>query len=339
MGRKAVMPLIVVRPEVAAAVAFAGAVAGLGVLRRLASHLPQSLPGPRSLHQSPVPRVGGLSIWAGFLPVAAVGWPALPGPEAIWLIAFLAVMSISLIDDARGVSPMVRMPVHLVAGLSMAIWLVDGGATGTPAGMLAVGAAAILIAWGANLFNFMDGSDGLAAAMAACGFAAYGIAATLAGVDSGLYFALSAAVLPFLRVNLPPARMFMGDVGAVPLGFLAASFGLAGCHAGIWPPWYPLLVFLPFVADATLTLFARLLRRERFWEAHKVHYYQRVNQLGAGHRGTLTVYGFLIAGTAASAMVTLKLQPAAGWLVLMAWGGAIVVLFLGIEYFWQRRTT
>lgn len=318
-------------------VAFVGAAIGIAVLRRLAPHLPQALPGPRSLHGSPVPRVGGLSVWFGFLPVALAVWPSMPGAEVIWLLAFVAVATISMVDDMRGVHPGIRMPVHVAAGLVMAIGIF--GVSGTLAGVFAVIGASLVIAWGANLYNFMDGSDGMAATMAACGFAAYGAAAATSGVDPKLYFALAAAVLPFLLINLPPARMFMGDVGAVPLGFLAASFGLAGWRAGSWPAWYPLLVFLPFVADATLTLIGRLLRRERFWEAHKVHYYQRVNQLGAGHRGTLAAYGFLIAGTAASAVVTLAFVPAAGWFVLAVWGGAMVALFLGIEYFWQRRTT
>ena len=78
---------------------------------------------------------------------------------------------------------------------------------------------ALLIAWSANLFNFMDGSDGLAALMAICGFAAYGAAAWLADEPAALYAALAAAVVPFLAVNVPPARAFMGDVGAVPLGW------------------------------------------------------------------------------------------------------------------------
>ena len=98
----------------------------------------------------------------------------------------------------------------------------------------------------------------------------------------------------------------MGDVGAVPMGFLAAALGagrLARRDAG--PAWFPLLVFLPFVADATVTLGKRLWRRERVWEAHRMHYYQRLHQLGAGHRGTLLVFGVLMAGTTASALATL----------------------------------
>ena len=84
--------------------------------------------------------------------------------------------------------------------------------------------------------------------------------------------------------------MFMGDVGAVPLGLLAAALGGAGVAAGHWAPWFPLLVFLPFLADATATLALRAWRRERVWEAHRSHFYQRLHLAGAGHRGTLALY-------------------------------------------------
>ena len=76
--------------------------------------------------------------------------------------------------------------------------------------------------------------------------------------------------------------MFLGDVGAVPLGFFAAAFGIAGVAGGAWEPWFPLLVFLPFIADASATLARRIAARERFWESHKSHHYQRLHQLGAG---------------------------------------------------------
>ena len=105
-----------------------------------------------------------------------------------------------------------------------------------------------------------------------------------------------AAPPPFLAFNVPPARMFMGDVGAVPLGFPAAALGALGIALGRWPAWFPVLVFLPFVADATVTLARRALAGERVFEAHRGHYYQRLWQLGAGHRGTLAVYAALMRG-------------------------------------------
>jgi UDP-N-acetylmuramyl pentapeptide phosphotransferase/UDP-N-acetylglucosamine-1-phosphate transferase len=183
----------------------------------------------------------------------------------------------------------------------------------------------------------MDGNDGLAAVMSICGFGAYGIAAMRAGANADVFLALAAATLVFLRVNLPPARTFMGDGGSVGLGFLAAAFGFYGIRAEMWPSWFPLLVFLPFAADATTTVVRRIARGDHLFEAHRTHYYQRLHQMGSGHRGTLLFYAVLIAGTSASALYTLAVAPGLGWSVMAAWIVAIGGLFAGIDYHWRRR--
>jgi len=174
--------------------------------------------------------------------------------------------------------------------------------------------------------------------MTVFGFGAYGVAAIRADVPGEAYFALAAAALPLLAVNAPPARVFMGDLGAVPTGFLAGVFGVSGCVAGAWPAWFPLLVFLPFVADATLTLLQRLARGEPLFEAHRGHYYQRWNRLGAGHRGTFLVYGALMAGTTFAALGALWFAPAYGWGVLCGWIVVVAAFFAGIDYHWNRRS-
>jgi UDP-N-acetylmuramyl pentapeptide phosphotransferase/UDP-N-acetylglucosamine-1-phosphate transferase len=326
--------------ETWALVALAAAVAAgaLWLLVRRADRLPLAQPGPRSLHATPVPRVGGLAIWAGFLPVALVAPPRVPGHWSIWVAATAFAAAISLRDDFRGVHPIARVASHLAAAIAVALQIVaPETALDSALAWVAVVAAALAITWAANLYNFMDGSDGLAALTAVCGLAAYGFAASLAGAPAAAYLALAAATLPFLALNLPPAKMFMGDVGAVPLGFVAAACGLGGWRAGTWPAWFPLLVFLPFIADASVTLVLRLWRRERVWEAHKMHYYQRLHQLGAGHRGTLVVFGALIAGTSTSALATLAFAADTGWVVTAAWCVALAALFCAIEYYWQRR--
>ncbi len=126
--------------------------------------------------------------------------------------------------------------------------------------------------------------------------------------------------MPFLAVNFPPSRLIMGDVGAVPLGFLAAAFGCALVAGGHWPAWFPALVFLPFIADATTTLARRALRGERIWEAHRSHYYQRLHRLGAGHRGTLAIYGAWMAGCG----ITRARLPAVGKGAGLAGAGRLV---------------
>jgi len=106
--------------------------------------------------------------------------------------------------------------------------------------------------------------------------------------------------------------------------------------SGLWPPWFPVLVFLPFIADATATLVRRILRGDRLWAAHRDHYYQRLNRLGAGHSGTLSLYAALMTGTCIAALWCLFAAPGFG---LIALGLACVVCFIvfaAIDYHWRK---
>ncbi len=343
---------------VVAGPALAAFAAGIVVvaLRRFARVLPADVPNARSLHAEPVPRAGGYAIWAGFLPVALLFPLPFPGGIAGWMPAWFALFAVSAADDRRGIGIATRLTVHAAASLWTAAWLVHGATlTGHPAmAAFLLAVWALCLAWSANLFNFMDGNDGLAATMGLCGFAAYGIAALHAGSAHGALaeggsvpasgaapalLALAAAIVPFLVVNRPRASMFLGDAGAVPLGFLAAAFGIGGIVSGLWPSWFPLLVFLPFVADATVTLLRRATRGERVWEAHRSHYYQRLHQLGAGHAGTLAAYGVVMVGTGASAVACLIAVPAAGPWALAGWCVVVIILFSAIDYHWRKNAT
>jgi len=307
--------------------AIIGAAVSWVVLRALlarAGALPLDRPNARSLHERAVPRAGGVAIWAGWF--AGTAW--LPGAKP-WFGPLFAVIVISLVDDWRGIHPALRLLVQCAAAATW-VWL---AAPPLPA-LLAV----LIIVWMANLYNFMDGSDGLAATMAVVGFGAYGAGAWLAGgAGTALFLALAAATVPFLSRNLPPARVMLGDVGAVPLGFLAAVFGLTGWQAGWWPPWFPVLVFLPFIADATLTLGHRLLRRTRIWEPHREHFYQRLVLIGRGHAQTLAAYALLMLGSASSALAALAWAPGAGMVVLLLWAAILALVFAVIAYHWRRR--
>jgi UDP-N-acetylmuramyl pentapeptide phosphotransferase/UDP-N-acetylglucosamine-1-phosphate transferase len=138
-------------------------------------------------------------------------------------------------------------------------------------------------------------------------------------------------------MNFPPAKLFMGDVGSVPLGFIAATFGISGWYEGTWPVWFPVLVFLPFVADASVTLVLRLMRGAKIWEAHRDHFYQKLVQLGFGHRGTLMLYGALMLGIAASALLALARAPSSGPALLGLWSAVIALLFCAIGHSWHIR--
>jgi UDP-N-acetylmuramyl pentapeptide phosphotransferase/UDP-N-acetylglucosamine-1-phosphate transferase len=195
------------------------------------------------------------------------------------------------------------------------------------------------VVWVTNLYNFMDGADGVAGGMAVIGFGAYTLAALSAGHASLAVAgaALAAANLAFLLHNFHPARIFLGDVGSIPLGFLAAALGLQGWRDDVWPLWFPLLVFGPFIGDATLTLLKRAARREPVWRAHREHYYQRMVRMGLGHRATALIgYGAMLA--CAGAALAGRGQPSA--LQAAAFGGGVLVLAVmaaWVDLSWRRH--
>ena len=311
----------------------------VALLLHRAELLPQATPNPRSLHVRPVPRVGGLAIWAGALPAMIVATAWSPAEAVGWVPAWAVLLLVSLRDDVRGVAIPIRLGAHGACALWFALWIVPAGSAGSAVHVALVLCAGLVVAWSLNLYNFMDGNDGLAALMTIIGFGAYGIVGTASATSSLVAFAVALATLPFFFVNRPPARMFMGDVGAVPLGFMAAALGLAGVLHDLWGAWFPVLVFLPFVADATLTLLRRAGRGERWWEGHRSHYYQRLHQLGAGHAGTLTVYAALILGTSVTAVACARVAPEWGWRVLLVWCAVLVLPFGAIDYHWARKST
>ena len=307
-----------------ALIAFVVAWLAIRFLLAYAGHLPQDLPNARSLHQRVVPRGGGLAIWAGW--IAGTLW--LPGPKP-WLAPWIVLIAISLIDDLRGMPALLRLLIQAGAAAAW-VWLADAA--------IEPAIAVVIIVWAVNLYNFMDGSDGLAGAMTVIGFGSYAAAAWLAGnAAAGSLLALAAAAVPFLFYNVPPARLFMGDAGSVPLGFLAAIFGLTGWIERWWPAWFPLLVFLPFIADASVTLVRRLVRGARVWHAHREHCYQRLVRLGWGHAGTLVIYVGLMAGGAATALAALRWAPDLGAAALALWAAVLGSLFVATEYHWRRR--
>jgi UDP-N-acetylmuramyl pentapeptide phosphotransferase/UDP-N-acetylglucosamine-1-phosphate transferase len=186
----------------------------------------------------------------------------------------------------------------------------------------------------------MDGSDGLAGGMAVIGFATYAIAAQRAGDAplGALSISLSAASLAFLVHNFSPARIFLGDVGSIPLGFLAAGLGVLGWRDDVWPLWFPVLVFGPFIGDATLTLLRRLLRGDRVWQAHREHYYQRMVRMGLGHRGTaLAVYACMIA-CALAALAGRSQPPAIQAAVFGAASALLAAVAIWVDVRWSRFT-
>src|SRR3569623_1799681 len=240
-------------------------------VRRYARRRLLDIPNTRSSHQRPSPRGGGLAIAVAFLAVLGLlnAFDGLSISLSAGLIGGgLMVAVIGWMDDHRHVPTRWRLLVHLAAAAWAVYWLgglssFNYGDANLPLGWAGHVLAVIGIVWMINLYNFMDGIDGLAA----------GEAVTVALVAAGLLwwvgatnFALVAASLAaacggFLWWNWPPAKIFMGDVGS---GFLGYCFAV-------------------FVLDATYTLASRVTRGEKWYTAHRSHAYQRLIQLGHPH--------------------------------------------------------
>jgi len=303
-------------PAHIAAVALMCAVAAwlaLALLLRsgLAQRIALDRANARSLHQGAVPRAGGLVV----ISIAViVGLLASTGLTVVAGMAG-ALMLLGWADDRYGLPVSLRLAAHLISASAILMLLLPAA----PAWAWLL--LALALTWAMNLYNFMDGADGLAGGMAVFGFGAYAIAG-ISGDALGLAMlsaSVAGAAAGFLPHNLPPARVFMGDAGSVPLGFLAGVLGVIGWTAGAWPGWFPLLVFSPFVVDASVTLLRRALRGERVWHAHRDHLYQRMVRSGLGHGRTAVLwYGAMVA-SATSGLAALSWPKGAQFGLLLAW--------------------
>ena len=285
-------------------------------------------PNERSLHTEVTPRVGGLGLMLAAVPFAA--WHASPSLAVVLGVSVLLAI-VSVADDARNLPIAVRLCAHVAAALAAAIAFMPHleGLWGLKLFVFVV----LAIAWMTNLFNFMDGADGLAGGMGAIGFGTLAFVAFQAGAAplALACTALAGASVGFIAWNFPPARVFMGDAGSIPLGFLAGALGLAGVGEAAWPWWFPLMVFSPFIVDASVTLLRRLLRREKVWRAHREHAYQRIVLAGwSKKRMVLHAYALMIA-VAACASAALRQGPFVRCAIISGCAVAYVLLLAAIE--------
>ena len=265
------------------------------VLRRYA--LARSIidiPNARSSHSIPTPRGGGVAIVVSFLlalPLLAIfnvidlssTWALLGSGAGVAMLGFL--------DDHGHIAARWRLLGHFAAAIWALYWL--GGLPpvvffgfSLDVGWLGHALAAIYLVWMLNLYNFMDGIDGLASVEAICVCVGGALLYALNGEQAALMmvpFLLAAAVAGFLLWNFPPARIFMGDAGS---GFLGVTLGILSIQAA-WVSsqllWAWLVLLGVFVADATFTLFRRLLRGDKVYEPHRSHAYQYASRQYGGH--------------------------------------------------------
>ncbi len=289
----------------------------------------EDIPNERSLHETPVPRIGGVAMMAGLMS----GWALMLTSLKWWLVLpLIGLFVVSLLDDMHNLPVKKRLVAHLAA----AAILVAGAGLFTQHGVVIALLALLLTVWMTNLYNFMDGSDGLAGGMALIGFSIYGAAALISHDDTQAMqnFTIGAAALGFLYNNFHPAKIFLGDAGSIPLGFLAAGMGLWGWEQGYWAAWFPVLVFSPFIVDASVTLLKRTLRGAKITEAHREHYYQRLIQMGWSHSSVaLCEYGLMLAAGISSLWALHQDMPDE---VFIVWGSIYTLLMVMVDVKWKK---
>jgi UDP-N-acetylmuramyl pentapeptide phosphotransferase/UDP-N-acetylglucosamine-1-phosphate transferase len=316
-------------------VAFATALAGAGLYLRWTPSGALDVPNQRSSHTRPTPSGGGLVIVGGFLTGLTL-WlatgPSPLSPRAMgWLAGALLVAGASFVDDLH---PLPAVPRLLTHALGAVVLTVVGVQDRELPLLLALPLAFVWIVLVTNIYNFMDGIDGLAASQAIVAGAAMAIAGIAVGnplvaTGAGL---LAAASAGFVFYNLPPARLFMGDVGSTFLGFSFAGLtllGNLGVGGGRLPVVFGVAILAPFLFDSLLTLARRIVRGERWYAAHRSHYYQRLVQGGLTHAQVTGLYACLAVAAAGAGLVGLSVEsPLREALAVLAYVPMLAVVAL-----------
>lgn len=300
-------------------------------------------PNARSSHDVPTPRGGGIGVMSVLLPiwiVIAFAVPSEPGITARWVIplAVIALAAVSWIDDLRTLGALPRLGVQVIATIVGVLMLPGPVFQGLFPLWLDLTIAAIGWIWFVNLFNFMDGIDGIS------GVEAIGIGGGIAlvgflALDSqntlpwhGLIIA--AAATGFLVWNWHPAKIFLGDIGSIPLGYLLGWLLLLLAALG----YLQAAIILPlyYLVDATLTLLRRLQRGEKVWQAHREHYYQKAVQNGRNHAQVSIAVALTNTGLVALAILATMAGPGSFWSWVAVLAAFLLVIVLLV---WMKRTT
>jgi UDP-N-acetylmuramyl pentapeptide phosphotransferase/UDP-N-acetylglucosamine-1-phosphate transferase len=291
-------------------------------------------PGERQSHSVPTPRGGGIGLVLALVAgsVAAAGML-----DPFWLQAVLpAVALLALLgwwDDHSSLSARFRFLVQLAVSFYL-LWCLANQGWNTQPLMLAV--AALFLLWMTNLYNFMDGSNGMVGSQGV--FAGIVLAVLFAMAErSGLALAsamLAAACLGFLPWNVGRARVFMGDAGSIALGFAFGALLIGGVATAAFPLPVALLVMLVFLADASMTLLMRVIRRERWYNPHRQHLYQRLIASGRTHGSVLLFYQLINLMLVVPGIVLAIRFPGLAWVVTLA-----LVLTLGAGWYLMTRRT
>jgi Fuc2NAc and GlcNAc transferase len=285
-------------------------------------------PGERHSHTTATPTGGGLGIILaiGFVSALLFTRGQLPPLWAVVVLpGSLLLALVGWLDDARPVSPWIRLIIQLIVSFSLIAFMKQSGQLMMVWQMII---AAGLLVWMMNLFNFMDGSHGMAGFQAVyAGVVTCALLLVAGQVSWALTACITAgAAAGFLPWNFPRPRVFMGDVASVPLGFMIGAVLLESVSTAAIHPGVALLVMAVFFADATPTLLRRVIRGERWYTPHKQHMYQRLIGQGWSHSRVLAIYQAINVLLVLPAIVVAMMYPEQTWLVM---GTCFMVLLIG----------
>jgi UDP-N-acetylmuramyl pentapeptide phosphotransferase/UDP-N-acetylglucosamine-1-phosphate transferase len=285
--------------------------------------------GARSMHAAPIASGAGIVIIAISLGVFLTLAPEHNGSTILVVTLAGLLAALSWIDDHHGgLSPALRLIAHVVA-VTVVLFQLDGTQRMVPALPLVLERVLIGVAWVwlINLYNFMDGIDGLAGSetiAVALGYSLVVMAIGATGSSDALALVMAGATAGYLTWNWPPAKVMMGDAGSVPLGFLVGwlmiDLALRGQLAAA------LILPLYFLIDATWTLARRLLRGEIPWRPHREHAYQRAALASGSHAAV--VWRVIAANIALVALAVLSVRLPVIALVCSASVVAILMIHL-----------
>jgi Fuc2NAc and GlcNAc transferase len=284
-------------------------------------------PGERHSHRHATPRGGGAGLVLALL-LATTVMPVSVIPDYWQRCVLPGVIVLAVVgwwDDHRSLSVRVRFVVQLAVTLYLLACATGYGWAG---GAITALLAGVFVIWMTNLYNFMDGSNGMAGLQGV--FAGCVLAGLFAQAgDEGssiLSLLLAAACAGFLPWNLGRARVFMGDVGSLALGFSFGALLVYGVGSGSFAAPVGLLVMLLFLTDSTFTLLARVMRGERWYNAHRQHLYQRLIAHGWSHGRVALLYqainlAIVLPGIGVAVRYPALAWPMASFLTLVFWVG------------------
>ncbi len=300
-------------------------------------------PGSRSLHENPLPRGGGVTVAILVLSCLLVmQFTGVISALEFWAFFLGGVMTfiIGLLDDVRTVSVKIKGMGYLMAALC-GVGIIESIQLGNILDeYISIVIWGMVITWAINLYNFMDGSDGLAGMQAVLAGSVMICVAYVLNLDLILYLSLviTASSCGFLIYNFPPAKLFMGDSGSCFLGFIFGMTGYYSTRMGLLPLAFWLVLFSVFICDSALTLMMRIVSGEKWYQAHRQHAYQKLILAGHSHRWVLIHFILLfIVLLLPMALLVLRFEKYAVYIVVLCYM-LIITLWAIIQYQYKNRT-